>query len=44
MSFAISAVRSLKAAWRVITLDSDGLRDFSLTSDAFWGSFKALWR
>jgi hypothetical protein len=42
VSFAISAVRGLKAAWRVITLDSDGLRDFSLTPDAFWDSFKAF--
>jgi hypothetical protein len=42
VSFAINAVRGLKAAWRVITLDSDGLRDFSLTSDAFWDSFKAF--
>lgn len=42
MSFAISAVKGLKAAWRVITLDSDGLRDFSLTADAFWDSFKAF--
>jgi hypothetical protein len=29
-------------AWRVITLDSDGLRDFSVTADAFWNSFKAF--
>jgi hypothetical protein len=33
---------SLKEAWRVITLDSDGLRDFSVTADAFWDSFKAF--
>jgi hypothetical protein len=42
VSFAINAVQSLKAAWRVITLDSDGLRDFSVTPDAFWNSFKAF--
>lgn len=42
MSFAIQAVRGLKAAWRLIALDKDGLRDFDQSQTAFWDSFKAF--
>ena len=42
MSFAIDAVRSLKAAWRLIGLDKDGFRDFDLSAQGFWTSFKAF--
>ena len=42
MSFAICAVRALKASWRVISLDKDGFRDFDMSADAFWDSFKAF--
>ena len=42
MSFAIDAVRALKAAWRLIGLDKQGIRDFDLSEKAFWTSFKAF--
>ncbi len=42
MSFAIDAVRALKAAWRLISLDKQGIRDFDQSEQAFWTSFKAF--
>ncbi len=42
MSFALQAVRALKACWRLVCMDEDGLDDFDLSADGFWNSFAAL--
>ena len=42
MSFAIDALRALKASWRLIGLDKQGIRNFDLSEKAFWTSFKAF--
>ncbi len=42
MNFALEAVRALKACWRLVCMDEDGLDDFNLSADGFWNSFAAL--
>ncbi len=42
MNFALDAIRGLKACWRLVCLDEDGLDDFDLSADGFWNSFAAL--
>lgn len=41
MSFAIAAVRGLKAAWRIVCMDKQAIDDFDQGMQAFWDSFKA---
>ncbi|MEM9471972.1 MAG: hypothetical protein AAGA00_08435 [Pseudomonadota bacterium] len=42
MNFALEAVRGLKACWRLVCMDEDGLDDLDLSSDGFWNSFAAI--
>lgn len=42
MSFVLDAVRSLKACWRMLCNDEDGLKDLNLTQAGFWRSFAAI--
>jgi len=42
VNFALEAVRALKACWRLVCMDEDGLDDFDLSANGFWNSFAAL--
>jgi uncharacterized membrane protein YhaH (DUF805 family) len=42
VNFALEAVRALKACWRLVCMDEDGLDDLDLSADGFWNSFAAI--
>jgi uncharacterized membrane protein YhaH (DUF805 family) len=42
VNFALEAVRGLKACWRLVCMDEDGLDDLDVSSDGFWNSFAAI--
>jgi hypothetical protein len=42
VTFALDAVRGLKASWRLLRMDDDGFEDFDLSADGFWNSFAAV--
>ncbi len=43
MNRTLDAIHGLKAAWRLLCLDEDGLKDFNRTADGFWNSFTAIY-